>query len=75
MKLAVDRRPELPFIFVSGKMGEEVAIEALKFGATVLAAMSGGVAPCPAALVVLLSIPWSIAVARRLFDTAESASH
>src|SRR5271165_2738381 len=27
----------------------------LKFGATVLAAMSGGVAPCPAALVVLLA--------------------
>jgi PAS domain S-box-containing protein len=34
LKLAVDRRPELPFIFVSGKMGEEVAIEALKIGAT-----------------------------------------
>ena len=34
LKLAVGRRPELPFIFVSGKMGEEVAIEALKFGAT-----------------------------------------
>ena len=27
----------------------------LKFGATVLAAMSGGIAPCPAALVVLLA--------------------
>jgi PAS domain S-box-containing protein len=34
LKLAVDRRPELPFIFVSGKIGEEVAIEALKIGAT-----------------------------------------
>ncbi len=34
LKLAVDRRPGLPFIFVSGKMGEEVAIEALKIGAT-----------------------------------------
>jgi PAS domain S-box-containing protein len=34
LKLAVARRPELPFIFVSGKMGEEVAIEALKIGAT-----------------------------------------
>jgi PAS domain S-box-containing protein len=34
LKLAVGRRPELPFIFVSGKMGEEVAIEALKIGAT-----------------------------------------
>ena len=30
LKLAVDSRPELPFIFVSGKMGEEVAIEALE---------------------------------------------
>jgi PAS domain S-box-containing protein len=34
LKLAVDKRPELPFIFVSGTMGEEVAIEALKIGAT-----------------------------------------
>jgi PAS domain S-box-containing protein len=34
LKLAVDKRPDLPFIFVSGKMGEEVAIEALKIGAT-----------------------------------------
>ena len=34
LKLAVDRRPEMPFIFVSGTMGEEVAIEALKIGAT-----------------------------------------
>ncbi len=34
LKLAVERRPELPFIFVSGTMGEEVAIEALKIGAT-----------------------------------------
>ncbi len=34
LKLAVNKRPELPFIFVSGTMGEEVAIEALKIGAT-----------------------------------------
>ncbi len=34
LKLAVVQRPELPFIFVSGTMGEEVAIEALKIGAT-----------------------------------------
>jgi PAS domain S-box-containing protein len=34
LKLAVDKRPEMPFIFVSGTMGEEVAIEALKIGAT-----------------------------------------
>jgi DNA-binding NtrC family response regulator len=26
--------PEVPFIFVSGTLGEEVAIEALKIGAT-----------------------------------------
>ena len=34
LKLAVERRPEVPFIFVSGAMGEEVVIEALKIGAT-----------------------------------------
>ena len=34
LKLAVDKRPEMPFIFVSGTMGEEVAIEAVKIGAT-----------------------------------------
>jgi PAS domain S-box-containing protein len=34
LKFAVERRPEVPFIFVSGAMGEEVAIEALKIGAT-----------------------------------------
>jgi PAS domain S-box-containing protein len=34
LKLAVENRPEMPFIFVSGTMGEEVAIEALKIGAT-----------------------------------------
>src|SRR5262249_41245490 len=34
LKLAVEKRPELPFIFVSGKFGEEVAIEAVKIGAT-----------------------------------------
>jgi PAS domain S-box-containing protein len=34
LKLAVDNRPDLPFIFVSGALGEEVAIEAVKIGAT-----------------------------------------
>ncbi|HEY4050179.1 MAG TPA: sigma 54-interacting transcriptional regulator, partial [Acidobacteriaceae bacterium] len=34
LKIAVEKRPELPFIFVSGTLGEEVAIEALKIGAT-----------------------------------------
>jgi PAS domain S-box-containing protein len=34
LKLARGVRPDLPFIFVSGTLGEEVAIEALKIGAT-----------------------------------------
>jgi DNA-binding response OmpR family regulator len=34
LKLAVDARPDVPFIFVSGALGEEVAIEAVKIGAT-----------------------------------------
>src|SRR6202030_3848940 len=34
LKLAQKLRPGLPFIFVSGTLGEEVAIEALKIGAT-----------------------------------------
>jgi len=34
LKLAKSARPELPFIFVSGTLGEEVVIEALKIGAT-----------------------------------------
>jgi PAS domain S-box-containing protein len=34
LKLALAARPDLPFIFVSGTLGEEVAIEALKIGAT-----------------------------------------
>ncbi len=33
LKLALERRPDVPFIFVSGTLGEEVAIEALKIGA------------------------------------------
>jgi PAS domain S-box-containing protein len=32
--LARERRPDVPFVFVSGTMGEEVAIERLKDGAT-----------------------------------------
>jgi signal transduction histidine kinase len=34
LKIALGTRPDLPFIFVSGTLGEEVAIEALKIGAT-----------------------------------------
>jgi PAS domain S-box-containing protein len=34
LKLAMSRRPDVPFIFVSGTLGEEVAIEALNMGAT-----------------------------------------
>ena len=34
LKIAQKRWPESPFIFVSGTLGEEVAIEALKIGAT-----------------------------------------
>ena len=34
LKLAIQICPDVPFIFVSGTLGEEVAIEALKLGAT-----------------------------------------
>jgi len=34
LKLALHAAPDVPFIFVSGTLGEEVAIEALKIGAT-----------------------------------------
>jgi PAS domain S-box-containing protein len=34
LHLAQKQRPEVPFIFVSGTVGEDVAIEALKIGAT-----------------------------------------
>ncbi len=34
LKLAMSSCPDVPFIFVSGTLGEEVAIEALKIGAT-----------------------------------------
>jgi signal transduction histidine kinase len=34
LNLALDARADLPFIFVSGSLGEEVAIEAVKTGAT-----------------------------------------
>jgi PAS domain S-box-containing protein len=40
-KLALAARPEVPFIFVSGTLGEEVAIEALKTGATDYVLKSG----------------------------------
>ncbi len=34
LRLATERRPDVPFIFVSGTLDEEVAIESLKIGAT-----------------------------------------
>jgi signal transduction histidine kinase len=34
LTIAAQKRPEVPFIFVSGTLGEEVAIEALTIGAT-----------------------------------------
>ena len=34
LKIAAEKHPEVPFIFVSGTLGEEVAIEALTIGAT-----------------------------------------
>ncbi|MAT38758.1 MAG: hypothetical protein CL946_04060 [Ectothiorhodospiraceae bacterium] len=34
MELAREKAPEIPFIFVSGSIGEEVAIDAMKHGAT-----------------------------------------
>jgi PAS domain S-box-containing protein len=34
LKIAQQMRPDVPFIFVSGTLGEEVAVEALKIGAT-----------------------------------------
>ncbi|MBA4394104.1 MAG: hypothetical protein C0407_11175, partial [Desulfobacca sp.] len=34
LDLALERCPEVPFIFVTGNLGEEVAIEAIKKGAT-----------------------------------------
>jgi PAS domain S-box-containing protein len=33
-RIARQQRPDLPFVFVSGTLGEEVAVEALKIGAT-----------------------------------------
>src|SRR5919106_2687555 len=34
LKIAHERSPQIPFLFVSGTLGEDVAIEALKAGAT-----------------------------------------
>jgi PAS domain S-box-containing protein len=34
LAIATEKRPDIPFIFVSGSLGEEVAIESLKNGAT-----------------------------------------
>jgi DNA-binding NtrC family response regulator len=34
LRLTMKKRPDVPFIFVSGTLGEEIAIEALKIGAT-----------------------------------------
>jgi PAS domain S-box-containing protein len=41
LKIAQQRAPDLPFIFVSGTGGEDVAIEALKSGATDYVVKSG----------------------------------
>jgi len=47
LELARERRPDIPFLFVSGTLGEDVAIEALKSGATdyVLKERLGRLAP------------------------------
>src|SRR4030095_2487581 len=34
LKIALEKCPDIPFLFVSGSLGEEVAIETLKIGAT-----------------------------------------
>lgn len=34
LRISLEKCPDIPFIFVSGTLGEEVAIEALKIGAT-----------------------------------------
>src|ERR671922_1392397 len=34
LKIALEKCPDVPFIFVSGTLGEEAAVEALKIGAT-----------------------------------------
>jgi PAS domain S-box-containing protein len=41
LKIARQKRPEVPFIFVAGTLGENVAIEALKIGATDYVSKSG----------------------------------
>ena len=62
LKLTLSARPELPFIFVSGTLGEEAAIEALKLGATdyVLKARLSRLAP---------------AIQRALREVRERAEH
>jgi two-component sensor histidine kinase len=34
LKIAAEKRPQLPFIFVTGNLGEELAVETMKSGAT-----------------------------------------
>ncbi|MBW4622007.1 MAG: response regulator [Cyanosarcina radialis HA8281-LM2] len=48
LEIACQLRPDVPFIFVSGSLGEELAIEALKWGATdyVLKQRLGRLVPC-----------------------------
>jgi hypothetical protein len=48
LEIVCQLRPDLPFIFVSGRLGEELAIEALKRGATdyVLKQRLGRLVPC-----------------------------
>jgi diguanylate cyclase (GGDEF)-like protein/PAS domain S-box-containing protein len=49
LALALERAPHVPFIFVSGAIGEEAAIEALKVGATDYV-LKGNLARLPAAV-------------------------
>ena len=41
LELARGKCPDVPFIFVSGAMGEEIAVDALKHGATDYVSSSG----------------------------------
>jgi len=34
LTIALDKRPDVPYIFISGQMGEDIAVEAMKRGAT-----------------------------------------
>jgi two-component sensor histidine kinase/CheY-like chemotaxis protein len=61
LKLAVEKRPGLPFIFVSGSLGEELAIETLKNGASDYVLKSR-----------LHRLPQAVARARREYEFAKA---